>query len=489
MSEKLPYGIQWEGLPLPDEDTAWQDMRRRLEEDRDDKLIPWWRRGCLPWGILLFLLLAIGWWIFKPGEWSSDRKDQEKTNGKGTAQVRQDKDSLRTNAANDTAKSLHDHSGKKGPSLEREFNADSTPVPRGKTRENVVLHNTTPSLRKKQAPAGERKGNNAANSKRKPFSQSAENRVANPPATNKGVNVRGEEEIEIINARRNSIVKTPVSVETGRESSKVVMVEVPGQHGDSLNITSTMHLEKKKDSLVILPPATEGKRESTKKRPLYFSAGLAMQQQLPIDSQTATPYNASGRKGTLRDYIPSVYFRLNKKDKWFIQFEFKYGAPQYTRPIQYYQKTVIDTGTNIRTTNSSLLRKTYYHQLPLTFHYHLIKNWTIGTGITWNRFSSAITEQSVVLRLPGTQTDTLVSQGVYAVRSDSAFSKSYFQAVFETQYQWKRFSLGARYAFGLQPYIKFTLPGGVRQEEKNSSLQIFLRYQLWKGREFTGEKK
>ncbi len=60
----------------------------------------------------------------------------------------------------------------------------------------------------------------------------------------------------------------------------------------------------------------------------------------------------------------------------------------------------------------------------------------------------------------------------------SPFSKSYFQGLLETQYQWKKFTLGARYAFGLAPFIKFTLPGEAEQKEKNQSLQLFLRYEF-----------
>jgi hypothetical protein len=54
------------------------------------------------------------------------------------------------------------------------------------------------------------------------------------------------------------------------------------------------------------------------------------------------------------------------------------------------------------------------------------------------------------------------------------------QALIETQYQWKRFTAGARYSFGLQPYLKFKLPGGEQREERNSSMQLFIRYELWR---------
>src|SRR6185503_19205540 len=68
MSDRLPYeeqlAQQWNDLPLPDENMAWADMKRRLEEDDDDSIIPFWLRGCGPWGLLLVALLGLGWWLF-----------------------------------------------------------------------------------------------------------------------------------------------------------------------------------------------------------------------------------------------------------------------------------------------------------------------------------------------------------------------------------------------------------------------------------------
>jgi hypothetical protein len=78
--------------------------------------------------------------------------------------------------------------------------------------------------------------------------------------------------------------------------------------------------------------------------------------------------------------------------------------------------------------------------------------------------------------------DSLVSTLLETVKKDSAteFAKSYFQFALETQYKWKRFSFGAKYSFGLQPYIRFTLPGQPEKQERNNALQIFIRYELWK---------
>jgi hypothetical protein len=204
-----------------------------------------------------------------------------------------------------------------------------------------------------------------------------------------------------------------------------------------------------------------------------------------VAGQKSTPYNALGRKGTLADYIPSVYFRVNKKDKWFIQGEFRYGAPQYAKEIVYNQQIKLDTiGTRDFTTRSSnTLKKTYYHQLPVSFNYFVMPDWSIGAGLSWNKFVSAISDREVISTNNTTSVDTVITKGIVRNKKDSAFAKSYFQGIFETQYKWKRFSFGARYAFGLQPYIKFTLITGEQREERSSSLQVFLRYQLWKSKE------
>lgn len=81
----------------------------------------------------------------------------------------------------------------------------------------------------------------------------------------------------------------------------------------------------------------EPKQDSSQRKPLYFGAGLGMHQLLPIAGQKSNPYNALGRKSALGDYIPSVYPRLYKDKKWFIQSEFRFGAPQYTKEIIFNQ--------------------------------------------------------------------------------------------------------------------------------------------------------
>ena len=74
MNERLPYEEQieqqWDDLPLPDETISWEDMKRRLEEGEDNGILPFWLRGCGLWGLLLVVLVGIGWWLYRQTEFS-----------------------------------------------------------------------------------------------------------------------------------------------------------------------------------------------------------------------------------------------------------------------------------------------------------------------------------------------------------------------------------------------------------------------------------
>jgi hypothetical protein len=153
----------------------------------------------------------------------------------------------------------------------------------------------------------------------------------------------------------------------------------------------------------------------------------------------------------------------------------------------YDQQSVIDTGQNpvFTTITSTQLKKTFYHQLPVSFNYYVAKNWSLGGGIQWNSFSSAITEQEINKRRNANAQDSIASKTILAQKGDSAyqFRKSYFLGIVETEYKWKRFSAGARYTIGLQPYITFSLQGGPVQQQRSTSLQVFLRHQLWRSKD------
>jgi len=471
-------------LPLPEENIAWEDMEKRLEEDNDDTGLIWWRPGCILGGVLLLVLLASGWWLVRPEKWFSNKKEirqsarQEQADSFNKKPV--DSSSVVLSKTNDTNQRKQNLARQPAPT-KTENPAIAKSIPAGA----ITSEEKVASLKTR---AGSKPGNTEKPSTIKVSTTAVNlnkrykpNRKTNIDNRTKHVelktNIEKDQKIKTAVLEKSNHVSTRDSMRA--DSSKQITTPVT-----AVVITGQDSLKKKTQAVDTAAANTKTKKD--KNNIFFFSAGLAVQQLIPIAGQKATPYNSLGRKGTLLDYIPSVYVRLNRTNKWFIQAEFKYGAPQYTKELIYSQNIVTDSLGVHSTITSQKLKKTFYHQLPLTFNYHVLSNWSIGGGVVWNKFMSAISEEEIIERNNQTQTDSVISKGVISTIKNldsaaSVFSKSYFQAVFETQYEWKRFSLGARYAFGLEPYINFPI-GGVLQHEKNSSLQIFIRYQLWRSK-------
>jgi hypothetical protein len=488
MNDRLPYedqlAKQGNDLPLPDENMAWEDMKRRLDEEDDDGIIPFWLRGCGLWSFLAILLLGLGWWLFRPDKWWNKKQMTESTQSitpkedkknnthrEDTLHILKNKDTDGTsikrktdskNQPGDTS-SIHAYPGRKR-SLVRGKNGLSLKETIATSKKERTFNNSGGTVRKN------------TKDRKQPVPGKEKRQVGNEQA-----NIIVQPGLKDKNASNNP-PDTKTIPRTDTDSMKIVTTDATNKP-DSIHKIPGDSIQKKNKTQTA--KTNEQKKDSTKLKGISFSAGVALHQLLPIDGQKWTPYNSQGRKGSLADYIPAVYFRMYKNDKWFLQAEFRYGAPQYTKEFLYEQKSKFDSigpGNSVTTTTSSRLKKTFYHQLPLTFNYFVLPNWSIGTGLVWNKFNSAISDRQVNKKNNSTQVDSLISDGIVKDKGDSNFAKSYFQAVFETQYRWRRFSIGARYSFGLQPYIKFTLPGGPTQEERNKSFQVFLRYELWKSK-------
>jgi hypothetical protein len=462
MNKRLPYeeeiAKQLENIPLPGENEAWADMKRRLDEDDDDRVFPFWLNGCLGWSLLGVIVLIVGWWIIRPEKWF-EKKDVaiNKTMPVSRSKEKDQNNSLR----------------------EKQIQQDSS-----------VFFKTTSSPQsdkiknhKKETPKGTRGKKDAINS------GGSENATTQSRDKIKKKRTAQSTTHEDVLKNKNSMATA-----TQDDSHKTDLAALQNQTvaPDSSRRTAQQHMEtaknnigkNEKDSLPGNKLSKKEKSDSAKSLKFSFSAGLSLHQQLPIDGQSFVPYNREGRKGTLADYIPSVYFRMYRGNKWFIQSEFRYGAPQYTKEFLYQQRT--DSAFNGTITQSTSLKKTYYHQLPLTFNYFLSKNLSAGGGIVWNKFASAISSQDIIHHNSLTGTDSVISKGTILVTktpdSSNVFKKSYFQAQVEAQYRWQRFSIGVKYAFGLEPYIKFELQPGAPQQEKNSAVDIFMRYELWRSK-------
>jgi hypothetical protein len=490
MNERLPYeeqvAQQLTDLPLPDENHAWDDMKRRLEEDDDSGIIPIWLRGCGPWALGALLLLAIGWWIIRPEKWWNKKQETESitTNNK-----KENKNNIVTGIkTGDTTRITK-------PNNEKKSNDKS-----GETLTITSIDSSLTTVNKRPKKSLQKKNAEVLvetidpGTKKKKESKQSQTIKSGSVKTKQRVNKNQDNQIEpgqidisIERANKKKDTSSLVEINTrpvisNKDSASVTTIPA-GKKDSVAKINPVDSIATKTDEPIV--KTNEPKKDSSKPKTISFSAGVAMHQLLPVDGQKPAPYSSQGRKSSLADYIPSVFARMYKNDKWFIQLEFRYGAPQYTKNLLYSQQSVLDTngGVNFTRITSQNLKKTFYHQIPLSFNYFVLPNWSLGSGIVWNKFYSAISEEEINRKNNITQADSIISKKILATRNDtsSAFSKSYFQLLFETQYRWRRFSIGARYSFGLQPYIKFNL-NGANQEERNRSLQVFLRYELWKSK-------
>ena len=222
------------------------------------------------------------------------------------------------------------------------------------------------------------------------------------------------------------------------------------------------------------------KKIKPSQRKLAVAAGLGLQQFIQIAGQAAVPYNYYGGEGALPDYTPSVFLQLHKKGKWFIMGEFRYGAAQSVKEFSYNQITKYDAASMNVTVTTMRLKKTYYHQLPLSFNYYVIPNLSVGIGGMYSRFYGATTEKEINTRNVLTQTNATVKEIIPVKHfTDSFLYKSQVHTFIQADYHWKRFSFGLRYTRDLQPYIRYTKPDGTIDEKKNQSFQLMIRFRLW----------
>lgn len=482
MNELLPYestlSQHWIDLPLPDENRAWADMKRRLDGEEKRRVLPFWWSGCAGWGLLAIVLLGLGWWIIRPEKWFNKTSDAQQTIPVFEKNDKEKNDTLLKQPGGDsidvpdTTTTILDDSKNESNTI-RSVVIPGDDLPADKKAKTITIEKKT-TVRSGQGTIIKNKQQPIDLKKEKSTLARTEIKNDKPLPEDKKT---GDQKVE--DATAVPLQPTELPIATVITTQPVVVVDSDARKNQNDSAATKTDV----DPVI---SDTKSKKDSTKKNPMVYSAGLGMHQVVPVAGQKWVPYSSSGREASLADYIPSVYFRATKPGKWFLQSEFRYGAPQHNKELDFRQTIRNDSiqGVIYKTTTTSTLKKTYYHQLPISFSYYVLPNWSIGAGMQWNSFYAAVAETNVIQRNPFTQTDTVLSKFIQAINNDSAseFKKTYWQALLQTQYQWKRFTFGARYNFGIQPFIKFTLPGQNPREEKNNSLQVYLLFELWKSK-------
>lgn len=478
MDEQLRYE-SWNELPLPDENRAWEDMKRRLEEEDDTTLVPWWKFGCAPWALgLLLLVTSLAWWWYH-----THTATKENT----TKVVRRD------TSSSSTITSLTTNSGNNSTATNTFTTHNSSTVSTSKIAKDSLNNHATTSI-------DASKSNTAI----KPHTRRKV--VANSPlviapkrhqnhTSNKGS--KSKITTSSPGSKQQAYTLSGNSKTTGTTTAKQVQVPTPSdttkailQKKDTTQVTRTD--SSRKDTLARQtkqPDTAIAKKQadsSSKKMGQWsYSAGLGLYQQLPLLGQSTVPYSTSGRQQSLSDYVPSVYVRITRNKRWFIEGEFRFGAPQNNKETRYQVKQIKDA-LPLDTSNFSqytyTLKRTFYHQVPLSFNYYVLPHLSVGSGLIWNRFVSAVAQTEFVrghefFGIYDTTRRVTISR--QTADSSGAFKKSYLQAQFSLQYQWRRWSIGGKYIMGLQPFIAYTLPGQPTRQEKNQSFQLYLHFQVW----------
>lgn len=491
-----------EHLTMPDEDLAWANMKQMLDEGDDDPVVvPFFRRfGCLLLGLVAALILSIGGWLYYQNNSSPvSASEHSATPGNKTGDSKTGDSKTGGNKTGDTKTGLPDNNN-------QAITVDSATG----TGSNVVpVSGPTGSTDSSATGSTTGTTGNKFSGNKNSFVSGRSNIKVSGAATNDGGNA-GEEK----NRRKNSGIakgKTKVRImptvpsggdeETGnqpgnttgtvKQDRDTARMRTNVQNGGLANDSSgNSNLQKNKDSNSVAKKDTVVKKQTTpapaakeekKQKDKYWmvAAGLTVYQPLPLNGQSAVPYNQYGRKGSLTDYIPSAYLRLYRSKKWFIHTEFRYGAPQNVKPFIYKQEIRDSAQMVWRTTYQ--LNKTYYHQIPFSFNYYVLPNLSVGAGVIYNRFTGAITDRDIYRRIA--TSDTLVASAIIIDRDNTRFVKNHFQWSAETQYQWKRFFIGVKYSKDINPYIKFNdITTGAPVEKKAEAFNIFLRYELWRSK-------
>ncbi|MDB5253679.1 MAG: hypothetical protein JWP27_2848 [Flaviaesturariibacter sp.] len=449
----------WDELPLPDSDKSWQAMEALLDRDKDRKpLVPPFLAGCAVAALIGVCLLAVFLWL-RPGGGPAERVGQTQHN----AELQPGRTSTPGQPANGVTTTPYRIES----SLSRETGTATSRKAGNKMETSLTLtSNDVHRLRTEVASRGHIQKPSIVN--RHTGSATTQNQ---PPIETDGKRTASQ---------GTAVVTAPVAVETREQAPALAMPS-----GTDTTVAST--LPKTSTGQVAPPPVDKMQGDSSAaqkaapKKRVLFSAGVGLQQQIRNGGQRAysKSYNGTSPMG---DHIPSVYLRAQYK-RWFLQGEFRFGAPQLVDHFSYSRQTRYDTASSEVKVTSLQLKKLYYHQVPLSINYTILPNWSVGAGGIFSRFYRAVAEQEVESRnvFSNAQT-TATSRLLVPGFRDSFLYKTQVQWLVQTDYRFGRLSLGLRYKRDVQPYIRYTKPDGAVVSRRGEALEAVLRFRLWAGK-------
>ena len=352
MSERQPYENQlnreWHGMSLPDENRAWEDMQQRLDKERKDRGIIVWRNGCMLLGFALLIAIGLGWWIFEPHNWFSNDEETAKTEiikppGPGDSIIdRSGQSTINSeNAPGNGTITQKDLAGKadsiNNPTIDRQVinvtDNDKTNDIDGKQRPTIrsgVPESPVNTSQQDQQSRIKDKSNSFSKEKRNNPSTGINNPNLYSPVADNIDSVSNDKvadsripDTKSLPSQIKDSIKTELSPGNKLLDNKIPKpvigpdTAMKSQQDSSARLIVSTDVSS--DPNVLEPNDSVSFRD----KKTIIAAGIALQQQVPLDGQKAVPYNSLGRKGTIGDYVPSFYLQLHRKGKWLLQAEFK----------------------------------------------------------------------------------------------------------------------------------------------------------------------
>jgi hypothetical protein len=212
-----------------------------------------------------------------------------------------------------------------------------------------------------------------------------------------------------------------------------------------------------------------------------FAAGFSFPLGFPLGDQRALGYNFNAGSNTVSDYIPAPHLQYHIHSKLYLQTELQFISPQYIQPVllsQYNQRY----SPNMLIRHSVYAEKLYYFNIPVGIHYSPFEHFYLGTGL---QFSSLISGVALFedKKVYSSGSEELVRGEYQKFRNDTLsqkFDNSELRLALDANYYWNKFTVGLRYNQALSNYASLRANAGLPLfQDKNKSLQFYLRYNLW----------
>ena len=129
------------------------------------------------------------------------------------------------------------------------------------------------------------------------------------------------------------------------------------------------------------------------------------------------------------------------------------------------------------------IRRAHYYKVPLWVGYKLSPNLSLGGGVQWNRFESAVTHNVVTYTGSLNRSRDLVMQSVsdtYEPSNSESIRRTFYSGLLQAGYHYNRMRFVTRIDIGFQPALQLAEPGSFGQRNVRSrSLELIFQYNLF----------